>query len=164
VAQFIFVLFHANESAAKTLQFMGPEDGDIVADVGCGNGFFTLRLAKEVAPHGVVFAVDVQQGMLDQLAQRQKEANISNVYPILGRYEEPLLPPGKIDWILLVDAYHEFSNPEAMLGRMKESLVLDGRIALIECRGERGPSKSRFPMPRDHVMTVDEVMKEWSPA
>ena len=152
------------EQPAKTLQFMGLKDGDIVADVGCGNGFFTLRLAKEVAPHGVVFAVDVQQGMLDQLAQRQKEASISNVYHILGRYEDPLLPPGKVDWILLVDAYHEFSNPEAMLARMKESLAPGGRIALIEYRGEKGPAKSQFPMPRDHAMTVDEVMNEWPPA
>jgi uncharacterized protein (TIGR01244 family) len=152
------------EQPAKILRFMGLKDGDIVADVGCGNGFFTLRLAKEVGPHGVVFAVDVQQGMLDQLAQRQKEANISNVYPILGRYEDPLLPPGKVDWILLVDAYHEFSNPEAMLARMKESLAPGGRIALIEYRGEKSPAKSQFPMPRDHAMTIDEVMNEWSPA
>ena len=152
------------EQPAKILQFMGLKDGDIVADVGCGNGFFTLRLAKEVGPHGVVFAVDVQQGMLDQLAQRQKEANISNIYPILGRYEDPLLPPGKIDWILLVDAYHEFSNPEAMLARMKESLASGGRIALIEYRGEKSPGKSQFPMPRDHAMTIDKVMNEWSPA
>jgi uncharacterized protein (TIGR01244 family) len=151
------------EQPAKTLQFMGLKDGDIVADVGCGNGFFTLRLAKEVGPHGVVFAVDVQQGMLDQLVERQKAANISNVYPILGQYEDPMLPPGKVDWILLVDTYHEFSNPKPMLARMKESLAPGGRIALIEYRGEK-TSGSSFPAPRDHTMTVDQVMNEWSPA
>lgn len=152
------------EQPAKTIQFMGLKDGDIVADIGCGNGYFTLRLAKEVGPHGVVFAVDVQQGMLDQLAERQKEENISNVHPILGEYEDPLLPPGKIDWILLVDAYHEFSNPKAMLARMKDSLAPGGRIALIEYRGERSSAKGSFPIPRDHSMTIDDVMREWSPA
>jgi len=152
------------EQPAKIIQFMGLNDGDIIADIGCGNGYFTLRLAKEVGPHGVVFAVDVQQGMLDQLIERQKEANISNVYPILGEYDDPLLPPGKIDWMLLVDAYHEFSNPEAMLARMKDSLAPGGRIALLEYRGERSPGKNQFPIPRDHAMTVEEVMNEWPPA
>jgi len=89
---------------------------------------------------------------------------ISNVYPILGEYEDPLLPPGKIDWILLVDTYHEFTNPEAMLARMKDSLAPGGRVALIEYRGERGPGKNQFPIPSDHAMTVDQVMREWPPA
>lgn len=151
------------EQPAKILQFMALKDGDIVADIGCGNGFFALRLAKEIGPRGIVFAVDVQQGMLDQLAERQTEANISNVYPILGQYEDPMLPPGKVDWILLVDAYHEFSNPEPMLARMKESLAPGGRIALIEYRGEPDPSR-QFPIPRDHAMSIDEVMNEWPPA
>jgi uncharacterized protein (TIGR01244 family) len=151
------------EQPDKVIQFMGLKDGDIVADIGCGNGFFTFRLAKEVGPHGVVFAVDVQQGMLDQLNKRQKELNVSNIYPILGQFEDPMLPPGKIDWILLVDAYHEFSKPEPMLARMKESLAPGGRVALIEYRGEQSGSRSG-PIPRDHAMTVDQVLKEWLPA
>jgi uncharacterized protein (TIGR01244 family) len=152
------------EQPDKAIQFMGLKDGDIVADIGCGNGFFTLRLAKKVGPHGVVFAVDVQQGMLDQLNKRQKELNISNVYPILGQFEDPVLPPGKIDWILLVDAYHEFSNPKPMLARMKECLAPGGRVALVEYRGEQSRSKSAFPIPSDHAMTVDQVTNEWTPA
>jgi uncharacterized protein (TIGR01244 family) len=152
------------EQPDKAIQFMGLKDGDIVADIGCGNGFFTLRLAKKVGPHGVVFAVDVQQGMLDQLNKRQKELNISSVYPILGQFEDPLLPPGKVDWILLVDAYHEFSNPKAMLARMKNCLAPGGRIALIEYRGEQSRSKSPRPIPPDHAMTVDQVISEWHPA
>ncbi len=151
------------EQPDKVIQFMGLRDGDIVADIGCGNGFFTLRVAKEVGLHGIAFAVDVQQGMLDQLIERQKEAGISNIYPILGQFEDPMLPPGKIDWILLVDAYHEFSNPEPMLARMKESLAPGGRIALVEYRGEPDP-KSKFPMPKDHTMTIEQVMDEWPPA
>ncbi len=151
------------EQPDKVIQFMGLKDGDIVADIGCGNGFFTLRVANEIAPRGVVFAEDVQQGMLDQLIERQKEANISSIYPILGQFEDPMLPPGKVDWILLVDAYHEFSNPGPMLARMKESLAPGGHIALVEYRGEPDP-KSKFPMPKDHTMTIEQVMDEWPPA
>lgn len=152
------------EQPEKILQVMALRDGDIVADIGCGNGFYTLRLAKKVGPHGLIFAVDVQQGMLDQLVKRQKEADISNIYPVLGKYDDPLLPPGKIDWILLVDAYHEFSNPAAMLARMKECLAPGGRVALIEYRYDPNPGRNRFPMPRDHSMTEEEVMNEWIPA
>ena len=152
------------EQPQKTLNFMGLRDGDIVADIGCGNGFYTLRLAERLAPHGVVFAVDVQQGMLDQLEERRAEADIRNVYPILGTLDDPHLPPGKVDWILLVDAYHEFGEPEAMLARMKESLAPGGRIALLEYRAEQDPATIPFPIPRDHKMTVDEVLREWTPA
>jgi uncharacterized protein (TIGR01244 family) len=152
------------EQPERVLQVMGLRDGDVVADIGCGNGFYSLRLARQIGPRGVVFAVDVQQGMLDQLAERQEEAGISNIYPVLGRYEDPLLPPGKVDWMLVADAYHEFSNPEAMLARMKEALAPGGRVALIEYRAERETGANGFPVPRDHSMTVDEVVSEWSRA
>ncbi|MEJ2108661.1 MAG: methyltransferase domain-containing protein [Acidobacteriota bacterium] len=152
------------EQPDKVLQVLGLRDGDIVADIGCGNGFYTLRLADRIDPHGVVFAVDVQQGMLDQLAERRREAGISNIYPILGQYEDPLLPPGKIDWMLVIDAYHEFSDPGAMLARMKESLAPGGRVALIEYRVRNDTESKSFPVPRDHAMTVNEVLGEWSPA
>ncbi len=152
------------EQPEKVLQVMGLRDGDVVADIGCGNGFYALRLAKRIEPHGVVLGVDVQQGMLDQLAERQEEAGISNIYPILGRFEDPLLPPGKVDWMLVADAYHEFSDPKAMLARMRESLAPGGRVALIEYRAERGVGANGFPVPRDHSMTIDEVVGEWSEA
>ncbi len=154
----------AFEQPLKTLNFMALRDGDIVADLGCGNGFYTLQVAPRVGPHGVVFAVDVQQGMLDQLQQRREEADIDNIYPILGAFDDPKLPPGKVDWILLVDAYHEFNEPQAMLARMKESLAPGGRVALLEYRAEQDPATIPFPIPRDHKMSIEEVMSEWVPA
>lgn len=152
------------EQPLKTLNFMGLRDGDIVADIGCGNGFYTLQIAPRIGPHGTVFAVDVQQGMLDLMLARSEEAGVKNVYPILGFVDDPMLPPGKIDWILLVDAYHEFSEPGAMLARMKDSLAPGGRIALLEYRAEQDPATIPFPIPRDHKMSIDEVMSEWIPA
>jgi len=149
------------EQPSKTLNFMGLRDGDIVAEIGCGNGYYTLQVAPRIAPHGAVFAVDVQQGMLDLMQARREEAGIKNVYPILGTFDDPMLPPGKADWILLVDAYHEFSEPEAMLARMKESLAPGGRVALLEYRAEQDPATIPFPIPRDHKMSIDEVMREW---
>lgn len=152
------------EHPERTRDFMGLQDGDLVADIGCGNGYYTLRLAERTGPHGVVFAVDVQQGMLDQLESRMQEHEVSNVYPILGTYDDPYLPPGKIDWILLVDAYHEFSKPEAMLARMKEALAPGGRVALLEYRSEQDPATIPFPIPPAHKMSVEQVLREWQPA
>ena len=152
------------EQPLKTLNFMGLRDGDLVADIGCGNGFYTLQIAPRIGPHGAVLAVDVQQGMLDLMLARRAEAGVKNVYPILGAYDDPMLPPGKVDWLLLVDAYHEFSEPEAMLARMKESLAPGGRVLLLEYRAEQDPATIPFPIPRDHKMTIEEVMHEWIPA
>lgn len=140
---------------------MQLRDGDIVADVGCGPGYYSLRLAERIAPSGVVFAVDIQQGMLDRLEDRMTTAGIRNVYPILGDFTDPYLPKGKVDWILLVDAYHEFGEPEAMLEKMLASLAPGGRVALLEYRAEQDPATLGFPIPRDHKMTIDEVMGEW---
>ena len=154
----------ALEQPETTLDLMGLKDGDIVADIGCGNGYYTLRVAERIAPHGHVFASDIQQGMLDQLIARMAEADIRNVYPILGNFDDPFLPPGKVDWVLLVDVYHEFSDPAIMLGRIKDCLAPTGKVALLEYRAEQDPATIPFPIPRDHKMTVDEVMAEWTPA
>jgi len=151
------------EDPKQALDYMQLEDGDLVADIGCGNGFYSLQVAERIGPHGAVFGVDVQQGMLDQMVVRMKEAGIKNIYPILGEFTDPLLPPGKIDWILLVDAYHEFSDPKAMLARMKECLAPNGKVALLEYRAEEGLPGADVAIPRDHKMTVDEVMSEWVP-
>jgi ubiquinone/menaquinone biosynthesis C-methylase UbiE len=152
------------EQPEKILDAMNLQDGDIVADIGSGPGYYSLRVAHRIAPTGVVFAVDIQQGMLDQLQQRMNESGIKNVYPILGTEDSPNLPAGKIDWVLLVDAYHEFSKPEPMLAEIRECLAPGGKIALLEYRAEQDPSTLPVPIPRDHKMTKDEAMSEWTAA
>ena len=154
----------ALEAPDKVLNFMGLQDGDLVADIGCGNGLYSLQVAERIKPHGSVFAVDVQQGMLDLMLARRDEAGIKNIYPILGTFEDPLLPPGKMDWVLLVDAYHEFSDPVAMLATIKKCLAPGGRVALLEYRAEQDPASTPIPIPRDHKMNIDEVMSEWTSA
>lgn len=154
----------ALEQPETTLDLMELKDGDLVADLGCGNGYYTLRLAERIAPHGHVLAVDIQQGMLDQLETRMDESGIRNVHTILGDFDDPYLPPGKIDWLMLVDVYHEFSDPQAMLATIKVCLAPDGKVALLEYRAEQDPATIPFPIPPDHKMSVDEVLAEWIPA
>ncbi len=152
------------ERPEEIIDRMNLKDGDLVADLGAGLGYYSLRLARRVGPRGAVFAVDIQQGMLDQLQGRMKEANMRNIYPVLGDVADPKLPPGKMDWILLVDAYHEFAQPELMLEKIREALAPDGRVAMIEYRAEQDPKEFPLQIPRDHKMSAIEVLSEWLPA
>ena len=103
------------ESTKEMIKALQLKEGMTVADVGCGNGYHSLVMAKLVGDKGKVLCVDIQQKMLDLLKQRAKEENISNYELIKGKYTDPMLPKGKVDLILLVDAYHEFTDPENML-------------------------------------------------
>ncbi len=120
----------------ETLDRMGLRDGHRVVDVGAGPGLYTLPLAQRVAPGGVVYAVDIQQGMLDLLQSRMEAEQVPNVVLVLGAEDDPRLPEQNIDWIFLQDTYHEMTEPQSMLARMKDSLAPGGRVVLIELRLE----------------------------
>jgi len=152
------------EQPDKTLDFMKLKDGDVVADVGCGNGFYTLRLAERVGANGRILAQDIQQGMHDQLTERAKEAGTKNIELILGTATDPKLPEASVDWVLMVDVYHEFSDPEPMLEGIKKALKPSGKVALLEYRAEQTDDVMPAFIPRDHKMTVEEVMGEWTAA
>ncbi len=151
----------AEEMPDEMLATLGLEDGDVVADIGAGSGFFTRRMASLVAPTGTVYAVDIQPEMLEILQGYVEEEGVTGVVPVLSEFDDPKLPEGEIDWMLIVDVYHEFGNPEAMLAKMREALKPDGRVALLEYRVEDG---SGDHIRGDHRMSVRQVLSEWGPA
>ncbi|MGD8289192.1 MAG: class I SAM-dependent methyltransferase [Gemmatimonadota bacterium] len=151
----------AEEMPEEVLATLALSDGDVVADLGAGSGFYTRRIARLVAPSGSVYAVDVQPEMLDILRRNVQAEGLSNVVPVLGEADDPRLPAGSVDWILLSDVYHEFEHPEAMLARMREALAEGGRVALLEYRVEDGTGDHILA---DHRMSVRQVMTEWEPA
>jgi ubiquinone/menaquinone biosynthesis C-methylase UbiE len=144
------------EHPDQALDVLGLKTGMIVADVGAGTGYMTLRMAKRVGPSGKVYADDVQPEMLRRLRQNAAKEKLSNIETILGTEADPKLPAGKLDLILLVDVYHEFSQPQKMLRRMREALKPDGRLVLLEYRKE-DPS---IPIRPEHKMSVQEVKTE----
>jgi len=148
------------EDCRLLLKSLGVRPGQTICDMGCGNGFYTLQLAKLVGPKGLVYAVDIQPEMLQMLARNAAEARLTNVRPVLGTPVDPRLPAGRIDMVLCVDVYHEFSHPEAMLARIRESLADDGRLVLAEFRGE-DPAVPIKPL---HKMTKAQVRAELEPA
>lgn len=97
------------EATELVMKNLGLEAGMVVCDLGCGNGYYTLRFAKQVAPRGRVFAVDIQTEMLQMLAARVARARLDGVEPVKGEIDNPKLPDGEMDLIFLADVYHEFS-------------------------------------------------------
>ena len=122
------------ERARCMLSALEVKPGMNICDMGCGNGFYSLKLAKMTGEDGQVYATDIQPKMLEFLNDRADQAGIVNISPILGTVADPRLPKGKIDLILCVDVYHEFSHPEPMLARMRDALAPGGLVVLVEFR------------------------------
>jgi ubiquinone/menaquinone biosynthesis C-methylase UbiE len=132
--------------------------GQVVADIGAGTGYFTRRLSRKVGRAGLVLAVDIQPEMLDLLTNQMATLSITNVKPILGAITDPKLPPDSVDLVLMVDVYHEFSDPFEMMAAISRSLKRSGRVAFVEFRGE-DPAVPIKPL---HKMTEAQVRKEMS--
>lgn len=144
------------EMPETALNEIGLKPGMAVADVGAGVGYFSIRVAKRVGETGRVYAVDVQPEMLTMLRQRAKKASVNNIVPVLGSEADPKLPQKAIDLALLVDVYHEFSQPQKMLRKILTSLKDEGRLVLLEYRKE----DPAIPIRPEHKMSVDEVKLE----
>jgi SAM-dependent methyltransferase len=144
------------EEPDLALRLLKIAKGSAVGDVGAGSGYMSLRLARIVGAEGKVYAVDVQAGMLQLLQQNAARARLTNVVPVLGTIDDPKLPAAALDLIIMVDVYHEFSEPQKMLQRMREALKPGGRLVLFEYRAE-DPNVPILPL---HKMTKAQVKTE----
>ena len=147
------------EDCKTMLAALGIRPGDTVCDLGCGNGFYTLKLAQLVGEKGRVLAVDIQREMLGLLKDRAAAEKVTNVETVLGTVVDPKLPANSVDLVLLVDVYHEFSHPEQMLAAIRRSLKPKGRVALVEFRAE-DPAVPIKPL---HKMSKAQILKEFPP-
>jgi SAM-dependent methyltransferase len=125
-------------------------DGNVVADIGAGGGWFTTRLARRVGPGGRVYAVDVQRLMIQAIVRRMEREGLGNVHPVLGESDNPRLPgDARPDAVLMVDTFHEMDHPVVMLRNIARTLKPQGRIGIIDYReGDGGPgprSDERVP-------------------
>jgi ubiquinone/menaquinone biosynthesis C-methylase UbiE len=174
------------EKAGESFDRLGLKPGMTVVDLGCGNGYWTIPMARAVAVDakpdasdagsaatddddttstvaesesldGQVLAVDIQREMLQMLRRNAARAKLDNIRPILGAIDDPKLPAGKVDLVLLVDVYHEFSHPESMLWSIRQSLKPKGVIALLEYRAE-DPAVPIKPL---HKMSKAQIMQEY---
>lgn len=144
------------ENPDGALDALNLKPGMTVADVGAGTGFMSLKMAKRVGASGKVYAEDVQPEMLAKVRENAGRAKLANVVTVQGSYTDPMLPKGQMDLILLVDVYHEFSEPQKMLRGIRSALKPDGRLVLLEYRKE----DPKIPIREEHKMTVAEVKTE----
>jgi SAM-dependent methyltransferase len=144
------------EAPTRALEIINVASGSTVADIGAGSGYFTERLSKLVGSTGRVYANDIQRGMLQLLQQRIDRVGLKNITLVLGEPADPKLPAGAIDMALMVDVYHELNDPQTMLANIRKALKPDGRLVLLEYKGE-DPSVPILPL---HKMTVAQAKLE----
>ncbi len=147
------------EMPNKLIELLNLKEGDIVADIGVGTGYIARRISPKVGNTGIVYGVEIQQEMLDILAEKLVEEGITNIKGVLGTITDPRLPPNSVDLVIMVDVYHEFSHPYQMMQNICSALKVGGRVVFVEYRLE----DDNVPIKRLHKMSQLQVMKEATP-
>ena len=144
------------EQPSKAIKALAIRPGQVVADVGAGSGYYTVRLAKQVGPNGRVYATDIQPEMIIHLQHRLEREGIDNVELVQATETNPRLPDGLFDLVLMVDVYHELSRPQEVVRKLRGALKPDGRLVLVEFRKE----SDWVPIREEHKMSVKEARME----
>src|SRR2546425_2428659 len=148
----------SEEKPDLLLEALKLKSGDVVADLGAGTGYYSWRMANLVGDKGLVYAVDIQQEMLDLLSKRMAQRKITNVKGVLGTIKDPKLPARSVDLALMVDVYHEFDHPLEMMQAICQALKPGGRVVFVEFRAE----DPKVPIKEVHKMSEAQVRKEMS--
>jgi ubiquinone/menaquinone biosynthesis C-methylase UbiE len=147
------------ENTSKLLTNMDIQPDDVIADIGAGSGYHVLKMAPQ-ASEGEIYAVDIQEEMLQALRGKTEDAEIDNVILVQGSEKSVNLSENSVDKVLMVDVYHEFSFPVEMLASIKKALKTDGKIYLIEYRAE----DQSVPIKELHKMSENQAIKEMNAA
>ena len=143
------------ENTNLSISKLPVAENSVVADIGAGTGYYTFRIAPKV-PKGKVYAIEIQNDALAFLKKRSKELKLNNVAVVKGSEKSPNLPDNSIDLAVMVDVYHELIYPHEMLQAIRKSLKPDGKLLLVEYRGE----DPNVPIKELHKTTVAQVNKE----
>jgi ubiquinone/menaquinone biosynthesis C-methylase UbiE len=149
----------SEENVKLALDELRLKPNMVVADIGAGTGYYSIRMAKLVAPGGEIFAVDIQPDMLSRLKAAAKAAHVANIRTVLGDPSDPKLPPQSLDRAVMVDVYHELAQPQAVLQKIHTALKPGGQLVLIEYRKE----DPKVPIRPEHKMSLAEVKAEVQP-
>jgi ubiquinone/menaquinone biosynthesis C-methylase UbiE len=144
------------QKPAELVAALGLGVGMSVADLGAGTGYFMPFLSKAVGPTGTVFAIDPEPNLVVHLRQRAEREGADNVVPVLGSFDNPRLPAGGVDLILIVDTYHHIDARRAYLPRLGRFLSPGGRVAVVDWRKEPTPEGP----PLDHRLAREQVIEE----
>jgi predicted methyltransferase len=137
---------------AEILRALDLHDGNVVVDLGCGSGYFTLKLAPSVGPRGRVLALDIRNLPLVFLRARAWKRGIDNVRAIHSRPDDPGLHADGVDAVLVLNTYHELDDPPTLLAHVRRALRPGGRLIVVD----RGPRPGKTPAPGEHELAPSE--------
>ena len=138
----------------RVMDLLGIQPGKNVADIGAGSGWFTVRAARRVGTQGVVLAEDINPQAIQYIDQRARKESLPNVKTVLGTPDDPSLPAGSVDALLMLKVYHEIAHPIPVMKKLKASLRPGGRVGIIDRNGNGA----------DHGLNRDVVLKEMDEA
>ena len=134
----------------RVMDELAIKSGTNVADIGAGSGWFTVRAARRVGKDGSVYAVEINRKYVRHIRNRAKKEKLPNIRTILGKADDPLLPPASVDAVLLLKTYHEVAKPIALLRKLRAAMRPGARLGIIDKNG----------IGTDHVLNADVVIKE----
>lgn len=149
----------AEEKTTKLLRNMNIDTNDTIADIGAGSGYHVFKMAP-MAQNGLVYAIDIQDEMLAELQKQKERSTNKNIALVKGSEKNINLPENSVDKVLLVDVYHEFSYPIEIITSINKALRPNGKLFLIEYRGE----DDKVPIKKAHKMTEVQAVKEMKAA
>lgn len=142
------------------IEFLGVGEGHVVADLGAGTGYFTVRLARAVGDTGRVLAVDIEPALIEHLRQRAEDEDLPQVDTILGEPDDPKLPAKAVDLVLVVDTWHHINDRVSYLGDLSKALRPGGKVAIVDFH------EGELPVgpPPGHKLSRDAVFEELTEA
>jgi ubiquinone/menaquinone biosynthesis C-methylase UbiE len=149
-----------SEKVGEILAASRAEPGRRIADVGAGEGFYSLRIARAVGPTGRVTAVDVSEKHLEKLRARLQQDGVTNVDVVVGAVDDPRLPPDSFDAVLIYNAYHEMTTPEPILKSILVALKSGGRLVMSEPLHDNVRNATRAEQVKDHEIGPNFVQQE----
>lgn len=144
------------QQPGRVMDALAIGEGSVVADLGAGGGWFTIRLARRVGPNGVIYAQDVQPEMIEAIGRRVQREGLTNIRTVLGNDNDPRLPPSSLDAALMVDAYHEVQDRVAFLRNLRRAMKPRGRLGIVDFRKDGlGPGPPLDERIEPHLVVAD---------
>ena len=139
-----------NLQIGRVMDILGIREGSSVADIGAGSGWFMVCAARRAGANGTVYAVEINREYLNYIERRARRENLSNIHTVLGREDDPSLPPASVDAVLILKTYHEFAEPVRVMRRLRPALREGARVGIIDRNGSGD----------DHGIDRDVVVRE----